>query len=198
MFVLRLTAPALIASLAAGCAHQQPSAPASGQPASAPTSAPATRSKGFTKIPGAKAKADEPKRDDTVEACRALITAYAVTRDQVDSDAFGALFADDAEFVFGKNHVKGPAAIVALMQERAKGTTTRHLMTTAHIKSIDADHAEGVSYFVVFSEPPMKKGGQPIPSEGPRAIIEYHDKFVRKAGVWKFARREVKLVYALR
>ncbi len=192
MFALRLSAPLLFVALAAGCAHQ------AGPGGSAPTSQPAA-TQPATRAKGATAKAETRERpEDVIEACRALVQAYAVTRDRVDSAAYGTLFADDAEFVFGENRVRGPAAIVALMQERARNTVTRHLMTTAHIRPVDAEHAEGISYFVVFSEQPLPKNDRPIPSGGPRAVIEYHDKFVRVGKAWKIQRREVKLVFALR
>ncbi|MEM7674681.1 MAG: nuclear transport factor 2 family protein [Myxococcota bacterium] len=131
----------------------------------------------------------------TEAACRNLISAYAVARDRLDTEAYVALFAEKAEFVFGKNRVVGPAAIGALMQERAKGALTRHHMTTSHIEQLDAHHARGISYFMVFSEPAKNAQPLPMPSSGPQAVAEYHDRFVKVDGQWLFERREVKLVF---
>ena len=138
----------------------------------------------------------EAKSVDTVEACESLIAAYAISRDNRDAATYATLFADDAEFVFGQNAVKGKAAIVALMQERSRDVITRHLMTTVSVRPVDESTAEGTSYFVVFSEPPFKKkNDRPIPTSGPSAVIEYHDRFRQTDEGWKFARREVRLVY---
>ena len=130
-----------------------------------------------------------------VTACRALVEAYAVHRDRVDSEAYGALFTDDAAFVFGPNRVQGRAAIVALMEQRARGTVSRHLMSTTHIEAVDDGEARGVSYFMVFSEPSSTPATLPVASSGPRAVIEYQDRFTRTPRGWRIAHREVRLIF---
>ena len=188
---------ALVAACANGATTPAPipaTAPASQAAAAAQSASMAAKSA----AQAAAAEATAPSDAEIIAACRTLVEGYAIARDQVNAEAFGALFKDDAEFVFGKNRVQGTAAIVALMQERARNTLTRHLMTTTHITPVDASNAKGLSYFVVFSEAPAPKEDRPIPSAGPRAVIEYHDQFERIGDAWKIKRREVKLVYVLR
>ncbi len=142
--------------------------------------------------------ASQPQMSDDIEvitACRALVEAYAVHRDRIDSDAFGALFAADAEFVFADNQVEGRAAIIALMQERARGSLTRHLMTTVHIERTGEREAKGLSYFLVYSEPRRKDGTGPLPARSPQAVAEYEDRFVHTEEGWKIQRREVHLSF---
>lgn len=197
MFLLRILPGFLL--VAVGCAHVSPdpsAAPAAAQrpsmarlPASAPSTAPIEQAR------AAAAAAAVESNQSAEAACRNLVSAYAVARDRLDTEAYVALFAEKAEFVFGKNRVVGPAAIGALMQERAKGALTRHLMTTSHIERIDDRHARGISYFMVFSEPAKNAQPLPMPSTGPQAVAEYHDRFVKIDDRWLFERREVKLVF---
>ena len=187
---LRPTTYLLVATLVASTACAHGAAPAASQPASQAKAA----ADNHAKTMAAPAPTPAPETTDAaLAACERLVQAYAVARDRVDVDAVASLFTADAEFVFQKARVTGLAAIAAMMQERAKGTITRHLMTTTDMKKVDDDTVEGISYFIVFSEPETKD--LPMASDGPRAVIEYHDRFQRTDGEWKIERREVKLVF---
>ena len=130
-------------------------------------------------------------------ACRALVEAYAMARDQVDVGAYAALFARGAEFVMEDTQVRGPTAIAAQMQQRARGTVTRHLMSTAHFHQEGPEKVTGLSYFIVYAEPVAEDAPStgPIKTPGERAVVEYHDEFVLVDGTWKFLRREVKPIF---
>ena len=193
MFVVRFSVAVLFVA-GSGCAAGQATTPTPAPVAAAAASLPASAAASLpASVPASLSAPESPTA--ALAACRALVETYAVVRDRVDVDAFAALFTEDAEFVFGENAVRGPAAIAALMQERAKGAITRHLMTTGQFELIDEKQATGLSYFVVFSESSKNLKSLPIPSTGPRAVIEYHDRFARRDGRWKIARREVKLVF---
>lgn len=129
-----------------------------------------------------------------INACRAIVEASAIARDRGDGEGYGALFTRGSEFVMGDESARGPSAIAAMMKKRARGTVTRHLLSTATFNRVSDDRITGVSYVIVFSALEKDEEG-PLPLNGVRAVIEYHDTFVLVDDYWRLLRREVKPVF---
>jgi len=122
------------------------------------------------------------------EAIRALLLAYGRAHDNRDYRTFADLFADNGEWVGGLGSAQGPEAIFELMDATIghnplpKGSGTVHLMTNEQIE-IDGDSASALTNWTYIT--PNEKGDPGLVFVG-----EYHDRFVRERGVWKFLRRE--------
>lgn len=66
-------------------------------------------------------------------------------------------------------------------------------MSSIRINPIDADHATGVSYAVIYSAP---SGSHEI--TGPALIADYIDRYVRTEDGRKIAHRELKTTFSQR
>jgi uncharacterized protein (TIGR02246 family) len=122
--------------------------------------------------------------DATIEACRQLVMDYAWYRDHPDTDAYAALFTDDAELSILGETFKGREAIAQRLTASAGSTV--HLMSTIRVTKVDEDTATGVSYVTVYTAPP---GIGPHTVSGYAAIGEYHDDFRKTETGWQIKKR---------
>ncbi len=122
--------------------------------------------------------------------CERLIHLSAMLNDAGDFHAVAALFVEDAAYA-------RPAAPDVLIRGRDKilegylarpPRYTRHLITSVVITVDDEDHASGHSYLTLHTG---------MPGEGPAGGVadpaylvgDFHDRFVRRDGIWKFSER---------
>lgn len=131
--------------------------------------------------------------DNVSTDCAELVIDYAHYRDNFNANAFAELFTEDGVLVIGENRWEGRDAIRARIEALDNGTTIRHHMSSIRISPIDADHATGVSYVVIYSAP---AGGNEI--TGPSLIGDYIDSYVRTEDGWKIAHRELKTTFSQR
>jgi hypothetical protein len=128
--------------------------------------------------------------------CERLQVRYAEAADTGDVEGFARLFAptgsisvpEAAPFV-GYNAIRG--AMQALADT---GRTMRHLVTNPLIDVTDTDHATGSCRLLVYdsSAAPDERGIRPMLPPG--TVGDFHDRFVRVAGMWRFeARRLVRI-----
>jgi SnoaL-like domain len=116
-------------------------------------------------------------RDLTLRYCRAI--------DDSDWAALRGLFADRAE-------VPGaPGGDQAVHQLRSVRSTYGRTVHTTHgqlVEFTDGDHATGM----VPAHAELDIKGETVV-----CAMRYYDDYVREAGRWRFARRQIKFMYAL-
>jgi len=123
------------------------------------------------------------------EQIRDLVAAYAHCADGGRFDALVGLFADDGvlETPDGQQHT-GAEAIRAFLtgtKTRLAAATSvpliRHHVSNLRIEVESRDAATGAAYFLVVTE------------RGPDHWGRYRDRYVCRAGAWRFAHRRVRL-----
>ncbi|MVU83295.1 nuclear transport factor 2 family protein [Nocardia sp. ET3-3] len=118
-----------------------------------------------------------------------LIARYAELVDAGDFAGVGELFAD-GEFAGGGGSVRGSAGVEKMLRGTViryeDGTPRTHHVTTNIAVEFDdtGDVADSRAYFTVF---------QALPDFPLQAVVtgRYRDRFERRDGRWRFARREV-------
>jgi ketosteroid isomerase-like protein len=113
---------------------------------------------------------------------------YAAAVRAQDAAAWGATWADDAEWLLGPDRaVTGRDAIVEMW---SAAMVRYHRVVQLYLSSwvdIDGDRAHGSIQFVELLEPV---------GESPRTMAaQYHDRYVRTADGWRYARRELDVWY---
>jgi len=122
------------------------------------------------------------------DACERLSLDYSYHADHGESDAWAALFAEDAEMeLFGQTHV-GRAAIQAGVQNGAAPQRTVHAISNVRIDVISATEAAGHVYISVYVAP-KGESVSTLPLLTPFAVGEYQDRYRKTAEGWRFARR---------
>jgi uncharacterized protein (TIGR02246 family) len=114
-----------------------------------------------------------------------LIALYCHFCDDGRFDAFAELFTEDAEFVvMGKVHV-GRDAIRTFMEAAQPPQRRGKHITSNSVLEVDpsGERAEGKTDYLFVAR---SGDGFAIQSVG-----RYHDQFVKHAGQWRFARREI-------
>lgn len=124
-------------------------------------------------------------------ACERLVLDYAHYRDTNQGDPYAALFAEDASLVFPRASSRGRANIRADFDRQGQIPWRRHVTTNIRVVVLDADHAEGTSYVTIYGggRPGPAAGAQAPPLDGPSAVGEYHDRYLRTADGWRFVER---------
>ncbi|MCO6416738.1 nuclear transport factor 2 family protein [Siccirubricoccus sp. KC 17139] len=122
------------------------------------------------------------------EAIRELLAAYCFALDECRFEAFGALFAEDAEW--GPKRIpqkaRGPREIAELARSivpvAGEGPKRRHL-TTNIVIALEGDRARVKSNFLMVRE---SEGGPLLAIAG-----TYEDEVVRTQAGWRFRHREI-------
>lgn len=131
---------------------------------------------------------------DDYFAIQRLINLYFVHVDEADFDAAGALF-DRADMVYpasGKVIRSDGTAVAALMRSFVKlhgpggRPLTRHHSGNLIIEP-DGDAAATARCGAVIFQAAENFPLQPV------GVASYRDRFVKEAGAWRFARREMEL-----
>jgi hypothetical protein len=126
-------------------------------------------------------------------ACERLAVDYCRLVDAYDHKALVQLFAPNGVWHSMKGPLNGHAAISAYLDAKAP-SFGRHFVSNVHIDVIDADRAEGSSYFT-FYVVPSKPDNEPAPLKGPAVAGRYFDKYVRTPQGWRFAERRIALEF---
>ena len=128
-------------------------------------------------------------------AIQDLVAGYAVAMDAGDAEAYAALFAEDAEFKFGNNHLKSRAEIMERMApvlasqintqiaDSTSPTRLRHMLS-AHTIDIDGDTATVRGNWITASA----RSGDGV---NIGALGYFNDTMVKQDGVWKYKARNV-------
>ena len=124
--------------------------------------------------------------------CERLSIAYARYVDFGEYDKFVDLFAPDGMLNVTGKPVKGHEKLTKAMSMRPDSLRSRHVLTNIHIKVIDEDTAEGISYLTLYrhvGDEQTGKDEEPREISGPAGIGHYSDTFVRTDKGWRFASR---------
>lgn len=126
--------------------------------------------------------------------CQKLMSLYCRHIDDLDTEAFANLYTEDAVYkpAAAPEPLIGRATILNWIRAYPKNRLGRHLSTNQVVDVIDADHATGWSYAVVFREPEPREG---VLSSRvtPRSVVEYSDEFRRSTEGWRFASRRYRI-----
>ena len=126
--------------------------------------------------------------DDRV-ALRALVDRYAQIVDHRDYAAAGELWAADAELVGRDFHVVGRDRIVRGLRTIERFSATFHAV---HGQVVELAGARATGETTCTAQHFFER------DEQPRRLdwgIRYGDAYVRESGVWRFARRELRIVW---
>jgi uncharacterized protein (TIGR02246 family) len=128
------------------------------------------------------------QRLEDVEEIRQLLQRYADCLDAADFAGYASLFAEDGELVAKLGRARGQKAIRELL-DGAIGPTLATRRTAFHLVgnptiSVDGDRAESRVLWAYLTHDDT---GAPIILQ----LGHYHDRLVREAGRWRFARREI-------
>ncbi|BAI98741.1 hypothetical protein Sj15T_38110 [Sphingobium sp. TA15] len=120
-------------------------------------------------------------------ACGDIIAAFA---HHVDHREFGdavALFAEDGAFLRPDLEARGSDQIAALWADRPASFVTKHLCHASFFHDVGEESARAVTPFLLYTA--EREGDETAPLEGPAAIAEYHDLFVKTDEGWRIAER---------
>jgi hypothetical protein len=129
-------------------------------------------------------------------ACIRLQQRYGTLADRQDPK-FRALFTEDASIILpGSPPFAGLETIMGGQAEwKASGIVMRHVCTNFTVEVVDADHASGLCYLMVFRHEPMAETPATAPQSQPVSIGEYHDTFVRVGDKWLFKTRTLHWIF---
>ncbi|WP_326524503.1 nuclear transport factor 2 family protein [Sphingomonas sp.] len=130
-----------------------------------------------------------------IQDCIALMTDYNIHLDNVDADAFVALFTQDAVFrrvvpaepaleFTGHAGLRRSLELVIQASPRIR----RHLLSNARVTIVDDREARGFCIGLAIHGP---RGTLPVPMGGLELVGEYRDTYRRTAEGWRIARREL-------
>lgn len=123
---------------------------------------------------------------DEKDAIRELMARYAQNLDAGHFAETAALFADDAIWTTTYGTARGPIEIQAMFERivprRGEGPQRKHYITNI-IVTLSGDTAEAVSDYLVVRE--SERGLLPVMGG------TYRDSFVKRAGAWRFSRKEL-------
>ena len=122
------------------------------------------------------------------DAIHAVLHAYARGVDDQDWDRVEACYHDDAVDDHGV-YVGNPAGLVAHFQNHLDAFAgTLHLLGGADLRRLDDETIAASTLCLALHWPPSGSGGRHLVM-----VAEYDDRFERRAGAWRIARRVVRL-----
>jgi hypothetical protein len=142
---------------------------------------------------------DESARNAIERDCTRLVLASIRAFDERDFRSYAELFAPDGVFVranLPQEPLNGRAEILAALAARPASRITRHLCTNIEIEAIDARHARGRCYLLLYAaDVAVPESALGRRAESPQRIGEYHDEFVQIGADWRIARRVGRLIF---
>jgi len=123
--------------------------------------------------------------------CEGLILQVAWLTDHGPHNQIVDLYTLNGSFSRDGEVYAGRAALTEMYKKRPASLFTRHILSNIQIKIISETDAISTSYATVFRYR-SDDGSPPIPpvnSSSPESVSEYHDTFIKEAGVWKIASR---------
>jgi ketosteroid isomerase-like protein len=125
-------------------------------------------------------------------ACTQLIIDYCHFVDHGQAAKLADQFTEDGVWAWGEAIMDGQDAIRRGFEKRQAVTErmSRHVCTNLKLEVIDADHAEGVTYLILFRHD-GEPGRATSPACVPDMVGEYRDRFTRTADGWRFQHREL-------
>jgi hypothetical protein len=122
--------------------------------------------------------------------CERLVVTYCHYVDHGVASRIADLFTDDGVWTAPGVRMEGREQLLAGFGQREanKQRMSRHVCQNFLCDVIDADHAEGVVYLILY-----RHDGDPertvSPISGAEMVGEYRDRFVRTEAGWRLAER---------
>jgi hypothetical protein len=132
-----------------------------------------------------------PEEETQIEAaCVRLQQRYGALADRQDPK-FRELFTPDASITLPEYPpFAGIETIMGGQADwKASGIVMRHVCTNFTIEVVDADHATGLCYLMVFHRAATPEPPAEPPPSLPVSMGEFHDTFVKVDGKWLIKRR---------
>ena len=126
-------------------------------------------------------------------ACQRLGVRYTHHVDFGKAEKIAELFTEDGVWEAGLRRAEGKAAIQDLFRQRQelKKRISRHVVTNHLVEVLDASHARGVSYIVLFRHDyDLTKTSRPLDNQ-PVFVGQYEDEYVKTDSGWRFKSRKV-------
>lgn len=138
-------------------------------------------------------------REEIERDCVRLVLRSLRAFDERDWSAYAELFTEDGVFIRANapnEPLVGREALRRALEERPASRLTRHLCTNLEIDILDAEHARGFCYLLLYAgdaSQPETTGSRP--ADRVQRVGEYRDVFVRTPAGWRIGRREGRLIF---
>ncbi len=143
---------------------------------------------------------DESTRREIQWACQLVVLEVANAMDSGEDERIVNFFTADCEFVrpstFPNNPLRGPEGILAALNARPEGYTTRHICTNILVEVIDEDKAIARSYFSHYGGCANSRATTAVPLDGAlRSVGDYTDHLVKTPTGWRVAKRVGQFIF---
>ena len=129
-----------------------------------------------------------PNQLEDSAACASLAAAFAYYVDHRMYRELADLFTENGTFVRPGLAVHSRKELFDSFSARTAEMETRHVCTPPVFLSISETEAEAVTYFTMYQAAAVEIG-LPV-FDGPAAVAEYRDHFVKTDQGWRIASRE--------
>jgi hypothetical protein len=126
--------------------------------------------------------------------CESLILEVAWLTDHGPHNQIVDLYTLNGSFSRDGEVYVGSASLAEMYKKRPASLFTRHILSNIQVKMMSETDAIATSYATVFRYR-SDDGSPPIPPvncSSPESVSEYHDTFIKEAGVWKISSRVLK------
>jgi hypothetical protein len=141
---------------------------------------------------------DDLERLLAERACERLIVDYCRFVDFGEASRIAELFTEDGTWTSAEIEMRGRDDIRARFLDRqaVARRVSRHLCTNVAIDVLSEDEATGLCYLVNYRHDRQEGDSSPVvPADLPKFVGEYHDRFRRTEGGWRFAERRFDLAF---
>jgi hypothetical protein len=121
------------------------------------------------------------------QSCARLIAAFAFFVDHQRYDELVNLFTEDCVFDRDGVVLRGREELRTFMQERPKGSVSRHVCAPPVLEDVGANTIRGTTCLTYFISEPVDKG--PARFKGIGVVAEYRDEFRHTYEGWRIASR---------
>ncbi len=129
------------------------------------------------------------ERLEAREDIRRLVARYGMAVDDRDLETVGALFTEDAVFRHGEDSLvnNGRQEILAFYEDRLSAFGATFHYPNSHIIDFESDQA-ATGIVMAHAELAMNDATFVV-------ALRYHDTYRREDGTWRFAERQIKMLY---
>ncbi len=126
--------------------------------------------------------------------CAKVLTHYYNLVDQGDFDTAVTLFTPDVVWSMDGDEYRGQDGNLSGMHKLLDESLIRHVISNIVVTVIDEDHAEAVTYLVVYCYPKQDIADGKLQTVAANRFSEVVNNLVRTADGWRISRREIKNV----
>ena len=128
--------------------------------------------------------------------CAKVLTHYYNLVDQGEFDSAVALFTSDVVWSMDGDEYRGHDGNLSGMHKLLDESLIRHVISNIVVTVIDEDHAEAVTYLVVYCYPKQDVADGKLETVAANRFSEVVNQLVRTEDGWRISRREIKNVMA--